>query len=188
MSIPTLCHANLRTQRLILSQPTLNDTAEILAYYLENRAHLRPWEPFRSDDFYTAAALERRLKDMDDEMKKAKALHFLIRRSDSRAVAGECNFTNIVRGPFQACHLGFSISADQQGRGLMHEALSAAIQFVFDEYRLHRVMANYRPENQRSATLLKRLGFEIEGTARAYLKINGEWADHILTSRINDAG
>ncbi len=25
-------------------------------------------------------------------------------------MVGECNFTNIVRGPFQACHLGFSQS------------------------------------------------------------------------------
>jgi ribosomal-protein-alanine N-acetyltransferase len=81
--------------------------------------------------------------------------------------------------------LGFSIGGRYEGRGLMGEALGAAIEHVFNEYRLHRIMANHRPENLRSGNLLARLGFEREGLARAYLKINGEWADHVLTSRIN---
>ncbi len=98
---------------------------------------------------------------------------------------GECNFTNIIRGPFQACHLGFSISAQFEGKGLMCEALAAAIDYIFCEYKLHRIMANYCPENRRSGRLLTRLGFEREGLARAYLKINGFWADHVLTSLIN---
>ncbi|WP_330218163.1 GNAT family N-acetyltransferase [Robbsia andropogonis] len=68
----------------------------------------------------------------------------------------------------------------------MYEALSPVIEFAFDEYELHRLMANYRPENIRSGRLLERLGFEIEGRARSYLKINGAWADHVLTSRISD--
>jgi len=58
---------------------------------------------------------------------------------------------------------------------------------VFDAMQLHRIMANYRPENERSARLLARLGFEKEGEARAYLRINGVWADHVLTALINPA-
>jgi [ribosomal protein S5]-alanine N-acetyltransferase len=100
---------------------------------------------------------------------------------------GECNFTNIVRGPFQACHLGFSIDQAAQGQGLMQEALESAIDFAFTRGQLHRIMANYRPENLRSGQLLRRLNFEEEGRARAYLKIAGEWRDHILTFRINVA-
>jgi [ribosomal protein S5]-alanine N-acetyltransferase len=50
---------------------------------------------------------------------------------------------------------------------------------------LSRIMANHRPENTRSANLLAKLGFEREGLARAYLRINGAWADHVLTSLIN---
>ncbi|MDR5822798.1 MULTISPECIES: GNAT family N-acetyltransferase [unclassified Caballeronia] len=187
MPIHPFPESDLRTERLVLSRANRSDAAELLAYYGDNRAHLGPWEPLRPDDFYTAAALEARLDEMGKQMRDGKAIHFLMRRAESGALVGECNFTNIVRGPFQACHMGFSLSAAAQGHGLMHEALSAAIRFVFDEYGLHRVMANYRPENQRSAHVLRRLGFEIEGSARAYLKINGEWADHVLTSKINDA-
>ena len=48
--------------------------------------------------------------------------------------------------------------------------------------RLHRVQANHLPENQRSARLLQRLGFRVEGLAREYLYINGAWRDHVLTA------
>ncbi|MGF6700538.1 RimJ/RimL family protein N-acetyltransferase [Paraburkholderia sp. MM5496-R1] len=51
--------------------------------------------------------------------------------------------------------------------------MSNAIDHVFSTLQLHRVMANYRPDNLRSARLLERLGFENEGLARAYPKIDG---------------
>jgi len=53
---------------------------------------------------------------------------------------------------------------------------------VFESLRLHRVQANHLPENLRSARLLQRLGFRVEGSAHAYLFINGAWRDHVLTA------
>jgi len=100
-------------------------------------------------------------------------------------VVGTCNFTNIVRGPFQACHLGYQVALAQQGKSVMHEALTAAIAFMFTERRMHRIMANYRPENYRSARLLERLGFRREGLAENYLFIDGAWRDHVLTALVN---
>ena len=67
----------------------------------------------------------------------------------------------------------------------MHEALTLGIDFMFQEMALHRIMANYMPRNERSARVLQRLGFAIEGQAKDYLMINGRWEDHTLTSLIN---
>ncbi|MDP7357271.1 MAG: GNAT family N-acetyltransferase [Pseudomonadales bacterium] len=47
------------------------------------------------------------------------------------------------------------------------------VHYIFNELKLHRIIANYLPRNKRSGALLKRLGFEIEGKARELLKING---------------
>ena len=69
----------------------------------------------------------------------------------------------------------------------MAEALQAAINYVFQELNMHRVMANYIPENRRSGNVLKKLGFVVEGYAREYLFINGQWQDHVLTSLTNKA-
>ena len=100
-------------------------------------------------------------------------------------ILGACNYTNIVRGAFHACHLGYQIGREHEGRGLMAEALRATNAFMFEVVALHRVMANFRPENDRSRRLLARLGFVEEGFARDYLYIDGAWRDHVLTSLVN---
>ncbi len=40
----------------------------------------------------------------------------------------------------------------------------------------------------RSAQVLARLGFQIEGRARRYLQLNGVWRDHVLTSLLREKG
>jgi len=101
------------------------------------------------------------------------------------ALLGWANLSEIVRGVFQACYLGYSLAAAVQGRGYMTEALHEVIRFAFEDLGLHRIMANYMPRNARSAAVLQRIGFTIEGSARDYLYIAGRWEDHILTSLTN---
>ena len=176
------------TARLALRGPELADAGQMLDYYQRNRLHFRQWEPSRDEGFYSPDRMRTRILSMQQNMATGQALHLVLREPDATAIVGECAFTNIVRGPFQACHLGFSLCQGFQGRGLMREGLQAAIAYVFDELGLHRVMANYRPENERSQRLLQSLGFEREGLARAYLHIDGEWRDHVLTSLIRPDG
>ena len=66
----------------------------------------------------------------------------------------------------------------------MHEALSAVCSHAFGALDLHRLMANYQPSNERSAEVLRKLGFSIEGFARDYLFLSGQWRDHVLTSLV----
>ena len=185
MTRPDFPADGIITERMQLCIASRADAEALLAFQVANRAHLQPWEPQRGDAFYTLPASLQRLASMEQQMADGAALHVLLRGRLTGELFGECNFTNIVRGPLQACFLGFSLGSRYEGRGLMSEALSVAIDYVFGQYRLHRIMANHRPENLRSGKLLAKLGFEREGLARAYLKINGAWADHVLTSRIN---
>ena len=67
----------------------------------------------------------------------------------------------------------------------MSEAIRKGIEYMFKEQNIHRIMANYMPSNNRSAQLLQKLGFNIEGQAKKYLLINNQWEDHILTSLTN---
>ena len=176
----------IRTKHFLL-RPILIEDSEILwDYQLRNRAHLKPWEPLRDDAFYTLNAVRQRLAEMTRQMDTNQALYLVLIDPECGQMLGECNFTHIMRGAFNACYLGFSLDQKAQGKGLMREALQLAIKHMFEVEQLHRIMANYRPENTRSGSVLKRLGFEEEGRARAYLKINGQWADHILTALIND--
>ncbi len=181
----------LATERLCLRPVTQADAPTLLDFFQDNREHLKPWEPLRAPEFYQLTTIQALIRQYEQHMAGGQSLNLLLFLNTAASVQGAppligtCNFSNIVRGVFQACHLGYALSDTYQGAGLMQEALTAAIGWMFDHADLHRIMANYRPENLRSAALLRRLGFEQEGYARAYLRINGVWADHVLTALIN---
>jgi [ribosomal protein S5]-alanine N-acetyltransferase len=178
----------IKTERLLLTLPPPETSAQLLAYAIDNREHLAPWSPPRPDDYYTAAYWQDRLQLSRTEFMRGESLRLVLfkRENPLEEVVGECNFTSIARGPFQACYLGYNLDRRGEGQGLMREALRAAIDYVFSDLKLHRIMANYMPANERSARLLRRLGFTVEGYARDYLFIAGQWRDHILTSLTND--
>ena len=112
-------------------------------------------------------------------------LYLFPRASDVGDPIGDIALSEIVRGAFQACYLGYRIGAGYEGQGYVAESIARVVEYAFNALKLHRIMANYMPSNNRSAAVLRRCGFTVEGLARDYLRINGEWRDHVLTSRIN---
>jgi len=177
----------LKTPRLLLRIPEKEEAHLLAAYVTENREHLRSWEPYRSEGYYFLEYWQEQLRKIRKEFYLGQSLRLSIflKKKPESPVIGVCNFTNFLKGVFQACFLGYSIHHEYQGQGIMAEALDAAIQAVFKYYKLHRIMANYMPRNERSGKLLRKLGFTVEGYARDYLKIAGRWEDHILTSKID---
>jgi ribosomal-protein-alanine N-acetyltransferase len=152
----------------------------------ENRAHLEQWEHRRQPDFFTEGFWEIHLRLILRDFREGASACFVLLSPNEDEVLGVCNYTNIVRGTFQSCQLGYALAEKHQRKGVMFEALSLTNAYMFDDLGLHRIMAGYLPHNERSGKLLERLGFEKEGLARKYLKINGRWEDHLLTSLIND--
>ena len=175
----------IETERTIIRVPVPADAEELNEFNVSNREHLAPWEPLHEDDYFTVEACVRLIEKLRADYAAGVTLPLAAWSKEGRRIVARCNFSNIVRGPLQACFLGYSVDEAHQGKGFMFEVADAAIRYVFDRLRLHRVMANYLPRNERSGRLLERLGFQREGLARSYLLIAGRWEDHILTSLIN---
>src|SRR3546814_13601253 len=68
----------------------------------------------------------------------------------------------------------------------MTEALRAMLGFGFCQLGLHRIEAACLPSNASSRGLLLKAGFSQEGYARAYLRIGGEWQDHLLFALLRE--
>ena len=66
----------------------------------------------------------------------------------------------------------------------MTEAVGLVCDFAFDRLELKRIEAACLPHNEPSKALLRRLGFEEEGYAKAYLQINGRREDHVLWGKV----
>jgi ribosomal-protein-alanine N-acetyltransferase len=99
---------------------------------------------------------------------------------DGTCIIGRVAFNAIVRGAFHNAYLGYWMDVDRLGRGLMTEAVSAAVTWAFSEVGLHRVQAAVMATNLPSLRVLEKLRFRREGVALRYLQIAGRWEDHIL--------
>ena len=172
----------LFSQRLLLRPGEESDIPAILNYFERNRERLAPLEPDRPPDFFTPQYWRGYLATARQELTAEKAVRLFVFPRQSDEVIGVIHFSQLHRGPFQAGYVGYSLDGAREGQGLMREALAKAIEYVFHTLGFHRIMANYLPENERSARLLQRLGFQIEGRAPKYLRIGGEWRDHVLTA------
>ncbi|CAM2831639.1 GNAT family N-acetyltransferase [Moritella viscosa] len=175
----------LETENLIISVLNPDDVELLVKYERDNRSHLSPWEPTRIAGYFGLEETKKRVELNFKNFQLGSSISLVAFDKSKSEIICLCTFSNIVHGVFQACNLGYSISEKKQGKGLMFEMLQASIQYVFIEYNLHRVMANYIPSNIRSEKLLDKLGFQKEGMAKSYLKISGSWQDHVLTSKIN---
>ena len=175
----------LETENLIISVLDPNDFELLVKYENDNRSHLSKWEPIRAEEYFSLEETKKRVELNFSDFQLGTSINLVAYDKSKSEIICLCSFSNIVYGVFQACNLGYSISKKKQGTGLMFEMLHASIQFVFTEYKLHRIMANYMPSNIRSGNLLDKLGFQKEGLAKSYLKVAGSWQDHVLTSKIN---
>jgi len=177
----------LQCKRGILRMATEADIDAILRYFIINRDHLEPFEPTKPAEFYTSEFWRVLIRDRKQAFLYDQGIKFfLFDRHNPQQIIAAINFSNVVRGAFQSCSLGFSISAQHQGQGYMTESIPVAISYLFSTLNFHRIMAAYMPHNHRSGRLIRRLDFQVEGYAPRYLCINGIWQDHVLTSLIND--
>ncbi len=171
----------VRGDGVYLRAPEMRDFEAWASLRERSRAFLTPWEPTWPSDDLSRAAFRRRLRRHHQELENDEAYPFFIFRDDDLLVGG-LTLGQVKRGVAQAATLGYWMGAPHAGTGLMSRALRAATSFAFATLRLHRVEAACLPHNEASIRLLERTGFRKEGHARAYLRINGLWQDHVLYS------
>jgi len=146
------------------------DEAEFLAAVLASRPLHRPW--------VAPADTAERVHAMVERLQGPAHAGFLLRRRDTRALAGFVEVTNIVRGGFRSAYLGYYAFAGHQRQGFMREGLALVVRTAFTQLKLHRLEANIQPGNAASIALVKSCGFALEGHSPRYLKIGGRWRDH----------
>ena len=135
----------LETENLIISVLNPYDFELLIKYENDNRSHLSPWGPTRVKEYFGFEETKKRVELSFENFQLGSSISLVAFDKSKSEIICLCTFSNIVHGAFQACNIGYSISEKKQGTGLMFEMLQASIQYVFTEYNLHRVMANYIP-------------------------------------------
>lgn len=70
--------------------------------------------------------------------------------------------------------LGYVLSEEYWGKGIIVEASVAAINHAFSEMGVNMVSVHHYPFNQKSRRVIEKLGFQYEGTLRHATKIYDE--------------
>jgi ribosomal-protein-alanine N-acetyltransferase len=168
------------THRLRL--PKMSDYRQWYALRSESRAFLEPWEPvWRAEDM-TESAFRTRVVRNEQEFSSGQAVPlFILSRADNQLLGG-LTIGYIRRGASQCCMIGYWMGERFAGKGHMAEAVKLVVPYIFSSLQLHRIEAACIPGNHRSIRLLEKAGFQREGYLRKYLKINGEWQDHLMFS------
>lgn len=151
-----------------------------------SREHLKPWEPAWARDELTRSAFRRRLRHYQREAREDQGYAFMIfDMADDRLVGG-LTLSGVRRGVTQSASVGYWLGRPFVGEGRMTDAVRAIIPFAFVQLRLHRLEAASMPQNTASIAVLERAGFVREGYARQYLRIDGQWTDHVLYGLVED--
>lgn len=163
-----------------LRPPRQSDFDEWARLRGASRAFLQPWEPTWPPDDLTRPAFRRRLAAYAREREAGQAYRFFVFQAGGGRLVGGVSLSNVRRGVAQSGTVGYWVGEGHARCGYTYAGVQAVVRFAFDLLGLHRVEAACVPENERSQRLLLKAGFDQEGYAREYLKIDGVWRDHLL--------
>jgi ribosomal-protein-alanine N-acetyltransferase len=145
-----------------------------------SRSFLQPWEPTWGEDELSRASYRYKLRRYTEDVRDGRAYPFFLFRARDGALAGGATLSRVQRGVAQMATLGYWVGEPYKRQGLTIAGVRALIGFAFEDLGLHRMEAACQPDNEASRALLLKVGFQVEGQARAYLKIDGVWRDHLL--------
>ncbi|MGA1836759.1 GNAT family protein [Herbiconiux sp. 11R-BC] len=178
------------TARLDLRPHRLDDLDDLVVYHSDPEVvRYIPW-PARTRE-QTAAALDARTRQGSVfEPGQWLVLAIVLRGGGSSAerpdrVIGEVllkyDSETDARG-----ELGYALAADVAGQGFGTEAAEAVLALAFEQFGLHRVVANLDARNDASARLLRRLGMRQEAHHLRASWFKGEWTDDLVFAITRD--
>ncbi|MCM3629156.1 GNAT family N-acetyltransferase [Paenibacillus glycanilyticus] len=164
----------------------MKDAEDLLDIQIRNKELFQKYSPAFPDDFYTLAAKKQFIQDAVKEREEDKKYNFGIFLRENDRLIGDVTLFHLQRGPLQKCLIGYALDAVHSGKGYATEAVKLAVEYAFQQLKLHRIEAGAMPRNGGSMRVLEKAGFQKEGIERKGVKINGVWEDHQIFSIIEE--
>lgn len=162
----------LETERLILRKMVLNDAEAVFAYASNSEvSRYTLWETHRSIEDSRAF-----LEFATQKYENGGEPDWGIVYRGNGCLVGACGLVNWEAEHARA-EVGFVLSREYWGRGLMSEAVRAILRFGFERMNLNRIEARCIAENAASARVMEKAGMVYEGMLRQREYIKGAYRD-----------
>ena len=139
------------------------EAGRITEYLVNNRSFHQEFSQTHDDSYFTESEQKKYIHYDCESFQARRTCSAVDYRARDRAYYRKSVIFNIAYGGMMNCATGYHLDEAHTSKGFMTEALKAAVQFMFNEYHMHRIEAFILPENRASLELVKRCGFEYEG-------------------------
>ncbi len=147
----------INTQRLLLRPVVSSDAADIYDYSKDDNVGPNAgWKPHET--------LEETTEIMNAVFLEDPNVFGIVIAENNKLIGTIGLVGDPKRQNDAAMMLGYAIGEAYWGKGYMTEAANAILKYGFDMLKLNLISAYCYPHNRRSRNVLKKLGFQYEGT------------------------
>jgi ribosomal-protein-serine acetyltransferase len=162
---------------LLLRSYHVEDARDLFQAVNESRAHLRPWLIWVDSTTKQEHSLQFiQMSLQQQHSQEALALGIFYNRKIIGGI-GMHHWDHVL----EKAYLGYWISKEYEGQGIVNKCLERFIDFIFDKVGLNKLEIHFIPSNKRSACVAERLGFKVEGVLRDSYVVNGVFTDIVIT-------
>lgn len=176
-------HPTLRTDRLCLREPTIEDAPEF--HKILTIPSVTQYTNF--PDAPTAARSEKFVRWMSKLLGRGKGCAWIITELQSGRLVGAIRIDEIHERS-KCGVIGYELDPGFWGKGYMSEALAAVARCAHETFGLNRLEAWTLPGNPASDRVLLKNGFRYEGTLRQKSRFKGAFHDLQMYGRLAGDG
>ncbi|MES2278908.1 MAG: GNAT family protein [Bacteroidota bacterium] len=154
MQITTNPFPTLFTDRLALRALVPADREELMKLRSDEQVNKHLNRPPTT----TLADADAFIQKIDAVMQHKQGVYWVISLKDKPVLIGTICYYNLLPEKDMA-EIGYELSPDWQGKGLMQEAINEVIRYGFEVMGLKIITAMPHPANESSVKVLKRTGF-----------------------------
>lgn len=167
----------LATERLTLRQVVPADANQLLRLRSDKKVMQYLDRPPLQSEEEALSLIERITKDLCNN----DGITWAIALKNDPAMIGTIGFWRLIKENYRG-EIGYMILPDYHGKGLMQEAMVAALRYAFDTIRFHSIEANVNPANTASIKILERNQFIREAYHRENYYYDGKFLDSAIYS------
>jgi ribosomal-protein-serine acetyltransferase len=163
-------------KEITLKLPSQNDAQEIFALVDLNRAYLRHYLPW-VDRNQSLKDTESFIQDCRRSFQEGMGFSLCIQFNEK--IVGMIGFDHFDKDN-QKIEIGYWLSEDQQGKGIMLRSCQAMVDYAFKNLNVHRVEIRCVVDNKSSKKIPEKLGFKLEGLFKESTLLQGQFYDTLL--------
>ncbi|MBM7035541.1 GNAT family N-acetyltransferase [Vibrio ulleungensis] len=133
------------------------------------------WPPHCTKEEHFSAFIEQSLHDYATQKSMVCSIFY------QGEFVGNISF-NSVSFSLKKAEIGYWLSQEKQGLGIMSRAVNAMLEIAFVKMELAVVTIAAATENRNSRRVAERLGFHLQGTLPHCENFNGRLVDHAIYS------